>query len=116
MNLAEREQQILRIKSQSFQPELTAQLETALQSEVLLVTKATLEAALVEELEAERGSRYGPVPRRSGYFPRILDSQYGRIANLKMPKLRSGNSEREWQILQRYQQYLDMFFSQSIAS
>ena len=62
MKLAEREQQILRIKSQSFQPELTSQLETALQREVLLVTKATLEAR-VEELEAQRGSRCGPFVR-----------------------------------------------------
>ena len=115
MKLVEREQQILRIKSQSFQPELTAQLETALQSEVLLVTKATLEAALVEELEAERGSRCGPVPRRSGYFPRILDSQYGRIADLKVPKLRSGNSEREWQILQRYQRGLNSLLDFSLC-
>ncbi len=92
MKIAEREQQILRVKSQSFQPELTVQLETCLQREVLFVTKATIEAALVEELESSRASCPRPVPRRSGYFSRILDSQYGRIVNLRVPKLRSGFS------------------------
>ncbi len=107
MKIAEREQQILRVKSQSFQPELAAQLETSLHREVLLVTKATIEAALVEELESSRASSPRPVPRRSGYFRSILDSQYGRIVDLRVPKLRSGNQEREWQILQRYQRGLN---------
>ena len=57
MKLAEREQQILRIKSQSFQPELPAELEATLQREVVGVTKATIEAALVEKLQAERASK-----------------------------------------------------------
>ena len=115
MKIAEREQQILRVKSQSFQPELTAQLETSLHREVLLVTKATIEAALVEELESSRASSPRPVPRRSGYFPRILDSQYGRIVDLRVPKLRSGNQEREWQILQRYQRGLNSLLDFSLC-
>ncbi len=115
MKIAEREQQILRVKSQSFQPELTAQLETSLQREVLLVTKATIEAALVEELESSRASRRRPVPRRSGYFPRILDSQYGRIVDLQVPKLRRGNQEREWQILRRYQRGLNSLLDFSLC-
>ena len=103
MTIAEREQQILRVKSQSFQSELASELEAALRTEVALVIKATIEAALVEELEGFRASRSGSQPRRSGYFPRLLDTQYGRIPDLRVPKLRSNNQERQWQILQRYQ-------------
>ena len=107
MKLAEREQQILRIKSQSFQPELSTELEATLQHEVVGVTKATIEATLVEELEAERASKSGPTPRCSGYFSRELDTEYGRIDQLQVPKLRWGNAERQWQILHRYQRGLN---------
>ena len=64
MTIAEREQQILRVKSQSFQSELASELEAALRTEVALVIKATIEAALVEELEVFRASRSGSQPRR----------------------------------------------------
>ena len=107
MKLADREEQIIRIQSQSFQPELTAELEATLKLEVVGITQATIEAALVEELEAERSSRSGPIPRRSGYFSRVLDTEYGRIEKLQVPKLRWGNRDREWQILQRYQRGLN---------
>jgi hypothetical protein len=36
---------------------------------------------------------------------RTLDTPYGRIEPLRVPKLRCGNGERDWQILQRYQWY-----------
>jgi transposase-like protein len=45
-------------------------------------------------------------PRRSGYFQRGLDTQYGHLSNLRVPKLRQRNKEREWQILHRYQRGL----------
>jgi putative transposase len=45
-------------------------------------------------------------PRRSGYFERGLDTQYGHLSDLRVPKLRARNAEREWQILQRYQRGL----------
>ena len=44
--------------------------------------------------------------RRSGYYQRSLDSQYGRIEKLNVPKLRQGNGEREWSILTRYERFL----------
>ena len=40
MKLAEREQQILRVKSQSFQSEITSELENTLRTEVTGVIKA----------------------------------------------------------------------------
>ena len=107
MILAEREAQIIRIQSQESQPELVAALETKLKREVMMVTKFTIEATLVEELEAERRIKIGLQPRRSGYFSRVLDTEYGRIEQFQVPKLRWGNKEREWQIIKRYQRGLD---------
>jgi len=45
MTIAEREQQILRIKSESFQSEMTSELENTLRTEVVRVIKTTIEAA-----------------------------------------------------------------------
>ena len=102
MQIREREEQILRIRTTSFQPELSAALELKLRQAVVGVTKATLESALVEELAAERLRQSGVLGRRSGYFSRVLDTEHGRIESLRVPKLRSGNKARQWQILQRY--------------
>jgi transposase-like protein len=103
MNIAEREQQILRVKASSFQPELDEALEQALRTAVLGAVKTTLEAALDEEVKAELTKLAAERPRRSGYFQRGLDTQYGHLSDLRVPKLRRRNREREWQILQRYQ-------------
>jgi len=102
MNIAEREQQILRVKASGFQPELDEALEQALRSAVLEAVKTTLEGALEEEVKAELVKLGEDRPRRSGYFQRGLDTQYGHLSNLRVPKLRRRNKEREWQILQRY--------------
>jgi transposase-like protein len=103
MNITEREQQILRVKATSFQPELDEVLEQALRSAVLEAVKTTLEEALEQEVKAELVKLGEDRPRRSGYFQRGLDTQYGHLSNLRVPKLRRRNKEREWQILQRYQ-------------
>jgi transposase-like protein len=115
MKLAEREQQILRVKSQSFHSEMTSELENTLRTEVTEVIKTTIEAALVEELESFRSSDLGRQVRRSGYFHRLLDSQYGRIPKLRVPKLRSDNKEREWQILKRYQRGLQSLLDMTLC-
>lgn len=106
MNNAEREQQILRVKATSFQPELDEVLEQALRKAVLGAVKTTLEAALDEEVKAELAKLVKDRPRRSGYFQRGLDTQYGHLSDLRVPKLRRRNGEREWQILHRYQRGL----------
>lgn len=105
MTIAEREQQILRIKAASFQSELDEQLEKHLQNQVVTTVQATIEAALVEEVSADVAAMH-PKPRRSGYFQRTLDTQYGRIERLAVPKLRHSNKERSWHILERYQRSL----------
>jgi transposase-like protein len=106
MTIAEREQQIQRVKASSFQPELDESLEQALRSAVVEAVRTTLEAALQEEVKAELTKMSGERPRRSGYFKRGLDTQYGHISNLRVPKLRGRNKERDWNILQRYQRGL----------
>lgn len=106
MTIAEREQEILRVKAASFQPELDEALEQSLRVAVLAAVKTTLEAALDEEVKAELAKMGQERPRRSGYFQRGLDTQYGQVRDLRVPKLRQRNGEREWQILQRYQRGL----------
>jgi len=78
MTIAEREQQILRIKNASFQSELDEHLESLLRKQVVMAVQTTIEAALVEEIVAD-AAILSPKPRRSGYFQRTLDTQYGRI-------------------------------------
>jgi transposase-like protein len=101
MTIAEREQQILRIKTASFQSELNEQLEVHLRKQVIETVKTTIEAALVEEAKADR-TKMLPQPRRSGYYGRRLNTRYGRIERLSVPKLRHSNKARNWTILERH--------------
>jgi transposase-like protein len=105
MTIAEREKQIIRIKEASFQAEMDEQLEKHLREQVIEAVQATIEAALVEEIQVELET-ISPKPRRSGYFARALDTQYGRIKRLLVPKLRHNNQDRTWAILERYQRSL----------
>jgi hypothetical protein len=73
MTIAEREQEILRVKAASFQPELDEALAQSLRVAVLEAVKTTLEAALDEEVKAELAKMGQERPRRSGYFQRGLD-------------------------------------------
>ncbi|QUY46024.1 transposase [Acaryochloris marina] len=106
MNIAQREQQIIRIQSQSSYASINEALEATLRLEASQVTQKIIEAALDEEVQAYLSEVQGDRPRRSGYYQRVLDTQYGRIAQLSVPKLRKGNADREWQILERYQRAL----------
>jgi len=105
MTIANREQQILRVKAASFQTELNEQLRQHLQQEVVSVVQTTIEAALVEEVTAQIGTMTIK-PRRSGYYQRKLNTQFGQVENLSVPKLRHSNKERSWCILDRYQRSL----------
>lgn len=68
MKTSDREAQILRIQSASFQPELSTALAAKLRQAVVGVTKATLEAALV----GRTLSRTCPPPRTARQTLRIL--------------------------------------------
>jgi putative transposase len=105
MTIAKRKEQILRIKSASFQSELNEQLEVHLRQRVLETVQSTIEAALVEEAKTDRAG-LTPQPRRSGYYPRQLNTRYGQIKRLSVPKLRHSNKERTWLILERHQSSL----------
>ncbi len=105
MTIANREQQILRVKAASFQTELDEQLKQHLQQEVVSVVQTTIEAALVEEVTAQIET-ITEKPRRSGYYQRQLNTQFGQVENLSVPKLRHSNKERSWHILDRYQRSL----------
>lgn len=105
MTIAEREQQILRIKKASFQSELDEALVKYLRQQVVATVQTVLEASLIEEVKMDLAT-LNQKPRRSGYFQRTLDTQYGRIERLAVPKLRHSNKERSWRILERYQRSL----------
>lgn len=106
MTIKEREAQILRVKAASIQSELDSALEESLRTAVVSAVKTTLEASLEAELSADLARMTSDKPRRSGHFSRGLDTQYGHVPDLQVPKLRRRNREREWQILQRYQRGL----------
>lgn len=101
--IAQQSEQILRVKEASFHSEMEAALEQPLRRDVVMTVQSTLEAALVAEVESHLAGMEGEKPRRSGYYPRVVDTQYGRVEALQVPKLRFGNPARSWQILTRYQ-------------
>lgn len=105
MSIAEREKQILRVSQQGFHRQLDEALTSKLKTEVVSTVKTVLESALEEELIAFLETREKR-PYRSGYYHRGINTQYGTINDLAVPKLREGNKEREWQILERYQRSL----------
>jgi hypothetical protein len=59
MTIAQREQQIHRVKQSSFQPELDEALEQALRSAVIEAVRVKMEAALQEEVKAELAQMFG---------------------------------------------------------
>jgi putative transposase len=105
MSIAEREKQILRVSQQGFHPQLNEALTSKLKTEVVDTVKTVLESALKEEVTEFLKTREKK-PYRSGYYYRGVNTQYGQISDLAVPKLREGNKEREWQILERYQRSL----------
>lgn len=80
MSIAEREQQILRVKKQGFHKELDEALADKLTTEVVSTVKMVLESALDEEVKAFlKPLTEKERPHRSGYYRRGLNTQYGRI-------------------------------------
>ena len=91
---------------------------------VLGTTQSMIERALEEELTmylgAERSEHLpcgrGPEQTRSGSYQRELITQYGRIANLRVPKLRKGNGALEWQTISRYERCWGPFLDQQVMN
>ncbi len=53
---------------------------------------------------------------RSGDYRRELITQYGRIADLRVPKLRKGNGQLEWQSISRYERCWGPFLDQQVLN
>jgi transposase-like protein len=106
MSIAQREQQILRLKQQGCHAQLDAALSERLRTEVVSTVKAVLESALLQEVRGFLEQVEGEKPHRSGFYCRDVNTQYGHICALRVPKLRQRHREREWQILDRYQRSL----------
>lgn len=110
--IAELKNQVDRIWLANFHADLADTLTQQLRQQALQGVQATLEAALREEVVAyrdhlratARAAARTPSPFRcaGSYHRRVLTS-YGLIPDLRVPKLRSGNADRPWQILTRYQ-------------
>jgi transposase-like protein len=110
--LAELKDQVDRIWYASFHTNLTDTFTQQLRQHALVGVRAALEAALSFELTsyhailraaASGASRSPSSVRRAGSHLRRVLTSYGLIPDLRVPKLRSGNAERPWQILTRYQ-------------
>jgi putative transposase len=100
------EAQILRVRSGGIHVGLSEKLSESLRLAVLSTVKTVMEGALEEELSEYLSQMSGEKPQRSGSYPRGLNTQYGRISDLQVPKLRNRNGDRPWQILERYQRSL----------
>ncbi len=106
MTIAQRELEILRVKTASGYSKLNEELDHHIQTEVVATVQAILEESLKEEVVAHLAELSIEKPRRSGYYIRSLGTQYGHIPHLAVPKLRRDNRQREWQILNRYSRCL----------
>jgi hypothetical protein len=88
----------------------------------LATVKWTLEQALDEEVRASLGcARYArpnspwePKHTRSGASARQLWTQYGGIPTLRVPKLRRGNRQLEWQTSGRYERWGGPWLAQQL--
>jgi|SRR5215216_653215 len=121
--IAELKQQVDRIWFASFHTDLADTLTQQLRQHALAGVQTTLEAALREELASYRDQlratarASGRTPstfRCAGSYRRRVLTSYGLIPNLCVPKLRSGNAERKWQILTRYQLAMQVVLDQAL--
>jgi transposase-like protein len=88
-----------------------SELDLQVPDVVLSTVPQVIEQALEEELSAYLGlERYAHLPwgrppelTRRGSYQRELLTQYGPIAELRVPKLRRGNGDLTWQSITRYE-------------
>jgi len=122
--IAELKQQVDRIWVASFHTDLADTLTQQLRQHALAGVKATLEAALIEELASYRdqlrtaaraAARTPSTFRCAGSYQRRVLTSYGLIPDLRVPKLRSGNAQRKWQILTRYQLAMQVVLDQALS-
>ena len=76
MTIAQRELEILRVKTASDFSELNEELKQHIEAEVVVTVQALLEESLREEVTAHLAEMGTERPRRSGYYQRSLSTQY----------------------------------------
>ena len=89
---------------------------------VVATTQQVIEQALEAELTAYVGAeRYehwawgrAAEQTRSGCYRRALITPYGCIADVRVPKLRKGNGNLEWQPISRYERCWGPFLDQQV--
>jgi transposase-like protein len=120
--IAQMKQQVDRIWSESFHTALAETLAVQLRQHALVGVRAALETALLEEVRAyqqtSRQSTADKLPtsafHRAGTYTRRVLTSYGFIPDLPVPKLRSGNRDRAWHILRRYQLAMPELLDQAL--
>src|SRR6266545_6822090 len=121
--VAELKDQVDRIWFASFHTDLADTFTQHLRQHALVGVQAALEAALREEVADYRdrlrtaARTAGRTPsqfRWAGHYHRRVLTTYGLIPDLRVPKLRSGNAERPWQILTRYQLAMQVVLDQAL--
>jgi len=121
--IAECKHQVDRIWFANFHTDLADALTQQLRHHALAGVRAALEAALDEELasylpplraSARTAGRSPSAVRRSGSYQRQVLTSFGFIPDLRIPKLRSGNADRPWQILTRYQLTMQVLLDQAL--
>jgi putative transposase len=99
-----------RIRAECFQHPVGQVWMEQIDTQVKQVTTRVIEEALVQELNEylgfERYERTGEAKpahqHRSGTWDRSLRTLWGET-EIRVPKLRTGNKERSWQVLERYE-------------
>jgi transposase-like protein len=121
--VAELKDQVERTWFAYCQTDLTDSLTQQLRQHALVGVQAALEAALREEVAdyrdrlrtAARAASRTPSPFRcAGHYHRRVLTTYGLIPDLRVPKLRSANAQRPWQILTRYQLAMQTVLDQAL--
>jgi putative transposase len=120
--IAQMKQQVDRIWSESYHATLAETVLVQLRQHALAGVRAALETALDEEVLAYQQAHWQPdAPRlpscafqRAGSYRRRVLTSYGYIPDLRVPKLRSGNRQRPWHILTRYQIAMPQVLDQAL--
>jgi transposase-like protein len=121
--VAELKDQVERTWFAHFHTDLADSLTQQLRQHALVGVQAALEAALREEVAdyrdrlrtaARHASRTPSTFRCAGHYHRRVLTSYGLIPDLRVPKLRSGNAHRPWQILTRYQLAMQTVLDQAL--
>jgi transposase-like protein len=121
--VAELKDQVERTWFAHFHTDLTDSLTQQLRQHALVGVQAALEAALREEVAdyrdrlrttARDAGRTPSTFRCAGHYHRRVLTTYGLIPDLRVPKLRSANAQRPWQILTRYQLAMQTVLDQAL--